>query len=242
MNTVSQQLDTLLNAALLKDGKPEVAAALKLLRDPVAALEAERDQQQAKLDHVHKMGLRFGMMKSSDRPEPYLMHTWTKDSDHERMFEEWSHSIGWEQTVDKLKARIAELEARTDPSLFEPITTLDRNPNGCGCRACNPRAGWMIACHKCGNKRCPHGENHAFACTNSNEVGQIGAAPAQWRPIESAPRDGCGVLAFWADLYNPGVIESFGVVRWTGKRWLDEDGITCSAPTHFIPLPTPPTE
>jgi len=32
----------------------------------------------------------------------------------------------------------------------------------------------MVVCSICGNKRCPHAENPAFECTNSNEPGQIG--------------------------------------------------------------------
>jgi hypothetical protein len=33
----------------------------------------------------------------------------------------------------------------------------------------------MIVCSICGNKRCPHAENHAYECTGSNEPGQIGS-------------------------------------------------------------------
>lgn len=40
--------------------------------------------------------------------------------------------------------------------------------------------GWALinesgyACHKCGNKRCPHHEWHGFKCTDSNDKGQQG--------------------------------------------------------------------
>jgi len=34
--------------------------------------------------------------------------------------------------------------------------------------------GWRYACEICGNKRCPHHENHAFVCTGSNAIDQIG--------------------------------------------------------------------
>lgn len=34
----------------------------------------------------------------------------------------------------------------------------------------------MIVCPLCGNKRCPHANNHRFDCTNSNEPGQKGSA------------------------------------------------------------------
>ena len=30
----------------------------------------------------------------------------------------------------------------------------------------------LITCHRCGNKRCPHAEDHRFMCTGSNEPGQ----------------------------------------------------------------------
>lgn len=59
------------------------------------------------------------------------------------------------------------------------------NPRCCG--AChkefnekfNPINNWGIMfymlCTICGNKRCPHANNHEFACTNSNEPGQQGS-------------------------------------------------------------------
>lgn len=33
----------------------------------------------------------------------------------------------------------------------------------------------FIACPTCGNKRCPHASDHALACTDSNEPGQVGS-------------------------------------------------------------------
>jgi hypothetical protein len=32
----------------------------------------------------------------------------------------------------------------------------------------------MICCHKCGNKRCPKAQNHAYKCSGSNEPNQVG--------------------------------------------------------------------
>lgn len=34
----------------------------------------------------------------------------------------------------------------------------------------------MILCPLCGNKRCPHANDHRNSCTNSNETGQPGSA------------------------------------------------------------------
>lgn len=74
-------------------------------------------QAKAKLEYVDKMGLRFGKMRSSDRPDWYLMHTWDLGSDHERMFREWTHMIGVDQENTKLKARITMLELQKEPLL-----------------------------------------------------------------------------------------------------------------------------
>lgn len=55
----------------------------------------------------------------------------------------------------------------------------------CWCHACNKDrtvGGFpysmttMILCPTCGNKRCPHANDHRNACTGSNEVGQPGSA------------------------------------------------------------------
>lgn len=58
----------------------------------------------------------------------------------------------------------------------------------CGCRICiqerdkgkaffeREEVCTFIVCAKCGNKRCPHANWHKYACTNSNESGQVGSA------------------------------------------------------------------
>ncbi len=80
-------------------------------------------EAQAKLDYVHNMGLRFGMMNSSDKPEPYLSHFWTDDSDHERMFREWSASIGGQTS---LEAGIKRMEAVPEGELLKDyVDALD---------------------------------------------------------------------------------------------------------------------
>ncbi|OWT55346.1 hypothetical protein CEY09_30640 [Achromobacter marplatensis] len=33
----------------------------------------------------------------------------------------------------------------------------------------------MVLCPVCGNKRCPRASNHIYACTRSNEPGQVGS-------------------------------------------------------------------
>jgi hypothetical protein len=47
----------------------------------------------------------------------------------------------------------------------------------CGCWAClGGLATHMVLCPICGNKRCPHANDHRNACTGSNEPGQPGSA------------------------------------------------------------------
>lgn len=51
-------------------------------------------------------------------------------------------------------------------------------PN-CSCRTCRPVTftdSRFIVCPECGNKRCPHANDHRNACTGSNETGQEGSA------------------------------------------------------------------
>lgn len=44
------------------------------------------------------------------------------------------------------------------------------------CWHCVPNYAYMRLCSICGNKRCPHANNHRLDCTGSNEPGQSGSA------------------------------------------------------------------
>lgn len=49
----------------------------------------------------------------------------------------------------------------------------------CWCRSCRPislTGARFVVCPECGNKRCPHANDHRNACTGSNEPGQPGSA------------------------------------------------------------------
>lgn len=53
------------------------------------------------------------------------------------------------------------------------------NAPDCWCRTCRPitMTGMrFVVCPECGNKRCPHANDHRNACTGSNEPGQEGSA------------------------------------------------------------------
>ncbi|HCR1903897.1 TPA: hypothetical protein ONC25_001208 [Enterobacter asburiae] len=49
----------------------------------------------------------------------------------------------------------------------------------CSCHTCRPVTfadSRFVVCPECGNKRCPHANDHRNACTGSNEPGQEGSA------------------------------------------------------------------
>lgn len=49
--------------------------------------------------------------------------------------------------------------------------------DNCGaCWRCVPDYPYMRLCETCGNKRCPHANDHGNTCTGSNEPGQSGSA------------------------------------------------------------------
>jgi hypothetical protein len=66
---------------------------------------------------------------------------------------------------------------------------MDDTRTACGCYRClferrdsNTFMDWggltlirMVVCEMCGNKRCPHSDDHRNACTGSNEPGQHGS-------------------------------------------------------------------
>lgn len=65
-------------------------------------------------------------------------------------------------------------------------------------------------------------------------------AAMQWRPIETAPKDGTPLLLLWPD-----AAEKMAVMWWDEyvENWLGYyDGINpgYQPPTHWMPLPPPP--
>lgn len=70
------------------------------------------------------------------------------------------------------------------PMAATPVT-LGPVPGQCSCLRClrerdvpgqiPAEMGQMILCSVCGNKRCPHSDDHNNPCTGSNEPGQPGS-------------------------------------------------------------------
>jgi hypothetical protein len=82
-----------------------LTAELAALRQRLAEVEGERA-------YAHSMGLRFGIMKTSDKPEGQLQHYWEEWSDHERMFREWTEATGAVAQLEREKQRAEAAEAK----------------------------------------------------------------------------------------------------------------------------------
>ncbi|WP_213782421.1 DUF551 domain-containing protein [Enterobacter kobei] len=125
----------------------------------------------------------------------------------------------------------------------------------CWCRTCRPitlRDMRFVVCPECGNKRCPHANDHRNACTGSNEPGQEGsaypAAPHQGaEPVTTAYKLQDGWVACsdrmpetMVSVLVTGTWFHHAVAFWDGLSWCDLD---FEPPvTHWMPLPAAPQQ
>lgn len=67
-----------------------------------------------------------------------------------------------------------------------------------------------------------------------------------WQPIETAPRDGTGILGGWfRGVFNKEhPWRHQGVTFWRDGEWVnpDEEERSFYEPTHWQPLPAPPSD
>ena len=128
----------------------------------------------------------------------------------------------------------------------------------CWCRTCRPitlRDMRFVVCPECGNKRCPHANDHRNACTGSNEPGQEGSA------YPAAPHQGAEHVTTAYKLQDGGVACSermpdgmqtaitsngfdIGQGWWDGEGWnsFDLHDVVPGEVTHWMPLPAAPQQ
>lgn len=106
--------------------------------------------------------------------------------------------------AEKWNRRAAMLQGAENaesPTTMKTAPALDSSPKiaespsgnhpviaDCSCRTCYPVTfsdSRFVVCPVCGNKRCPHANDHRNACTGSNEPGQEGSA------YPAAPQQEC---------------------------------------------------
>ncbi|CAM7055445.1 hypothetical protein [Enterobacter hormaechei] len=88
--------------------------------------------------------------------------------------------------ADSWNARRAAMLQGADPDFREISNSSTKHfrenaetSTKCWCRTCRPVTfadSHFVVCPECGNKRCPHANDHRHACTGSNEPGQEGSA------------------------------------------------------------------
>jgi len=89
------------------------------------------------------------------------------DDDFDSAFEH-GKAVGW-------NAYRAAMLQGAEPDFRENAETSTK----CWCHTCRPVTMTdmrFVVCPECGNKRCPHANDHRNVCTGSNEPGQEGSA------------------------------------------------------------------
>jgi len=59
-----------------------------------------------------------------------------------------------------------------------------------------------------------------------------------WKPIETAPKDGRRVLLYWPHWAHYPIVGLYGVYGWASEVALAKE----PGPTHWMPLPKPPRD
>lgn len=71
----------------------------------------------------------------------------------------------------------------------------------------------------------------------------------EWQPIETAPKDGSVILAYWEAYLDGKRIEGdncYALTKWSSNLglWIsiDDEEFGYMEPSHFMPLPPPPEQ
>ncbi|MCK7405542.1 hypothetical protein [Enterobacter roggenkampii] len=83
------------------------------------------------------------------------------------------------QCADPTKVIISFTDEGLGHGAEAPFRENAETSTKCWCRTCRPVTisdMRFVVCPECGNKRCPHANDHRNACTGSNEPGQEGSA------------------------------------------------------------------
>ena len=100
---------------------------------------------------------------------------------------------------------------------------------------------WAVACTVCGIEQRWYtgGKADAITAWDTRRLAASGQG-VEWQPIETAPKDGTGVLGFISESWIEGIF-------WNEEEWsyLSDGDITSHGrlqPTHWMPLPAAPTQ
>lgn len=97
-------------------------------------------------------------------------------------------------------------------------------------------------CERCGNKRSEHNYRHMFVGPSTQDtINGLVEVVNKWQPIETAPT--FKPILLWDDYYlmRIGIDDSGEGVFFTDTPYLEDGFPVKLAPTHWMPLPVPPT-
>jgi len=105
----------------------------------------------------------------------------------------------------------------------------------------NLQAFSMVSCRVPRNKRMEPVMNKSATTQVQPPSASNKTSGGDWQPIETAPKDGVRILACWAK-HAPEFV-GYGVVIWDAEAcsWMEAVSEAVSRPTHWMPLPEPPT-
>jgi hypothetical protein len=177
---------------------------------------------------------------------PQQAPNWTPRSDEilAAIADEISQPPGKLQQASIAQAETAKVASDKVTTCLAAECTAEvvRDKAACWCATCRPVTPFgdpadnrMVLCPTCGNKRCPHAHDHRNACTNSNELGQIGSHyPAA--SATDAEHVGSGALKQFLKAAEDAGITHLNFKRatpeggqderanWTTKQWYEHVG------------------
>ncbi|MDM3084351.1 MULTISPECIES: hypothetical protein [Citrobacter] len=110
--------------------------------------------------------------------------TWVKDRKPFQPAQLVPEEVSWEDVPEEITEDNMEVALAWAHGFNHCRTAMLQAGNppatpDCWCRTCRPvtmNDMRFVVCPDCGNKRCPHANDHRNACTGSNEHGQAGSA------------------------------------------------------------------
>ncbi|HIC8926775.1 TPA: hypothetical protein ACW7ZA_000725 [Enterobacter asburiae] len=157
-----------------------------------AAMEMDDDFDSA-FEHGKAAGwnaCRAAMLQGADGNSPVIPDGWVlvpidptpdmREAYHQAQAEYedvdglWSPDHQW-QAMHAAAPEFREIVNSSTNNCRENAETSTK----CWCHTCRPVTfadSHFVVCPDCGNKRCPHANDHRHACTGSNEPGQEGSA------------------------------------------------------------------
>ena len=267
---LSELLNSLINDAH-RNGKQDAFPALKLLSQPVAELEKalaiaidERDaykkwfeQERAKADELGD-----ALQSSLDRQFALSRDV---ETEVQRTADAYTAQQYLQREIIRLKSQIEQLETEAEgaaireKSLRDIISKMDAAKKGqdgelayvtlqrdrlleitwldLPAEPHESTARWQEVFSDGWERKAV---SDALRTRIAELEARVAASQQQWRPIETAPKDGTPFLGIEHPLGH-----GMCVIKWCRDHWHSTySGVATGQeyPTHWMPLPTPPTE